>query len=283
MEWESGKGKRADAGGKTASPPGAFPLLYGAPALPVPRSGKTLVAGGGAQQPPESRSCVPCRVAALQSPDWARSSRRYAAFVGFCSRPGVFAALHRLFVSRRSAAVCRTTRAALSDDAPHGPFIDAQKRGTHPSQAPCFARARAEARILRTRPPCASSWSFDHVCMACVTATRECGRLGIARGQAGAGGSGGSASVRSGVVYMAWPRIDALPLRAVATTPLLVSLTLNRELRIESGNPLRLRYGLWMHGGVPRQESSEKHWQLFAESKLPSMSQRTMIAGLRKG
>ena len=68
--------------------------------------------GWSAAQPPESRSYGPCRVAALPSPDCAPSSRRYAALVGFCSRPRVFTAIHpRLFESRRSAAVCRTTRA----------------------------------------------------------------------------------------------------------------------------------------------------------------------------
>jgi hypothetical protein len=50
-----------------------------------------------------------------------------------------------------------------------------------------------------------------------------------------------------------------------------VSLTLNRELRIESGKPLRLRYGLWMHGGVPRQETAEKRWQAFTHAPLPRM------------
>jgi len=45
--------------------------------------------GWSEAQPLESKSCGPCRVAALQSPDCVRSWRRYAAFVGFYSRSGV--------------------------------------------------------------------------------------------------------------------------------------------------------------------------------------------------
>ena len=90
---------------------GALPLLHRAPALLVPRSGKTCVAGGGAQpEPPESKSCGPCRVAALPS----RDGPIVAPLRGFCWFPlatGGFAAIHpRLFDLRRSAAVCRTIR-----------------------------------------------------------------------------------------------------------------------------------------------------------------------------
>jgi hypothetical protein len=49
-------------------------------------------------------------------------------------------------------------------------------------------------------------------------------------------------------------------------------LTLNGDLRIEPGKPLRLRYGLWVHSGVPKQDDVEKHWQPFAQSELPKMT-----------
>ena len=49
------------------------------------------------------------------------------------------------------------------------------------------------------------------------------------------------------------------------------SLTLNRPLTIEPGKPLRLRYGLWVHGGVPRTDEVEQHWKAFAKDPLPPM------------
>ena len=49
------------------------------------------------------------------------------------------------------------------------------------------------------------------------------------------------------------------------------SLTLNRPLTIEPGKPLRLRYGLWVHGGVPKKDEVEQHWKAFAKGRLPSM------------
>ncbi|MFQ5495786.1 MAG: DUF6807 family protein, partial [Phycisphaerae bacterium] len=49
------------------------------------------------------------------------------------------------------------------------------------------------------------------------------------------------------------------------------SLTLNRPLVIRPGQPLRLRYGLWMHAGVPGVEQVDAHWQVFAADELPTM------------
>lgn len=53
-----------------------------------------------------------------------------------------------------------------------------------------------------------------------------------------------------------------------------ISLTLNRPLTIEPGKPLRLRYGLWVHGGVPKTDEVEQHWQAFAKDRLPPMVRR---------
>ena len=48
-------------------------------------------------------------------------------------------------------------------------------------------------------------------------------------------------------------------------------LTLNRPLEIQPGKPLRLRYGLWIHAGVPAREEIEPQWKAFAAVPLPSM------------
>jgi hypothetical protein len=52
------------------------------------------------------------------------------------------------------------------------------------------------------------------------------------------------------------------------------SLTLNRPLTIEPGKPLRLRYGLWVHSGVPKAGEVEQHWKAFAKDPLPPMVRR---------
>lgn len=46
-------------------------------------------------------------------------------------------------------------------------------------------------------------------------------------------------------------------------------LTLDEPLTITPGKPLRLRYGLWVHGGVPAREAVEKQWKQFAKEKMP--------------
>ncbi len=49
-------------------------------------------------------------------------------------------------------------------------------------------------------------------------------------------------------------------------------LTLDRSLSIEPGKPLRLRYGLWIHQGVPQADQIERHWRILAQDPLPAMT-----------
>ncbi|MCL4786186.1 MAG: PmoA family protein [Verrucomicrobia bacterium] len=49
------------------------------------------------------------------------------------------------------------------------------------------------------------------------------------------------------------------------------SLTFDGPREIKTGPPLRLRYGLWVHRGVPSVESIESQWRSFADSKLSSL------------
>lgn len=51
-----------------------------------------------------------------------------------------------------------------------------------------------------------------------------------------------------------------------------VCLTLNAPLTIEPGKPLRLRYALWVHDGVPKVADADPLWQAFAASKAPAMT-----------
>ncbi len=46
------------------------------------------------------------------------------------------------------------------------------------------------------------------------------------------------------------------------------SLTLKRPLVLQPGRPLRLRYGLWVHPGVPTREQVETRWGAFAKQPL---------------
>jgi hypothetical protein len=48
-------------------------------------------------------------------------------------------------------------------------------------------------------------------------------------------------------------------------------LTLDRPLEIPPAEPLRLRYGLWVHGGVPTVEQADARWNDFAARELPTM------------
>jgi hypothetical protein len=52
------------------------------------------------------------------------------------------------------------------------------------------------------------------------------------------------------------------------------SLTLNRPLVVQPGEPLRLRYGLWIHSGVPGVEAIDAQWQAFAKSPRASMDRK---------
>lgn len=49
------------------------------------------------------------------------------------------------------------------------------------------------------------------------------------------------------------------------------SLTLDRPITIQPDKPLRLRYGLWIHAGLPQPEQTEKQWKDFAGSDLPGL------------
>lgn len=51
-------------------------------------------------------------------------------------------------------------------------------------------------------------------------------------------------------------------------------LTLSGPLVIEPQKPLRLRYGLWVHAGVPARAAVEPLWKAFAEEPLPSMERQ---------
>jgi hypothetical protein len=50
-----------------------------------------------------------------------------------------------------------------------------------------------------------------------------------------------------------------------------VCLTLDEARVVEPGEPLRLRYGLWMHPGVPDRTAVEKQWEPFSRTELPPM------------
>jgi hypothetical protein len=50
------------------------------------------------------------------------------------------------------------------------------------------------------------------------------------------------------------------------------SLTLTRPLTIAPGKPLHLRYGLWVHSGVPKVDEVEQRWQAFAKDPMPAMT-----------
>lgn len=49
------------------------------------------------------------------------------------------------------------------------------------------------------------------------------------------------------------------------------SLTLNKPLTVRPAASLRLRYGLWIHAGVPTGDQVELIWKRFAEASLPEM------------
>jgi len=49
-------------------------------------------------------------------------------------------------------------------------------------------------------------------------------------------------------------------------------LTLERPLVIAPEKPLRLRYALWVHDGVPSREVVEPQWKAFAQSECPPLA-----------
>ncbi len=52
------------------------------------------------------------------------------------------------------------------------------------------------------------------------------------------------------------------------------SLTLAGPITIQPGQTLRLRYGLWVHPGVPNRAQIDAQWQRFAKMPLPSFPAR---------
>jgi hypothetical protein len=44
------------------------------------------------------------------------------------------------------------------------------------------------------------------------------------------------------------------------------SLTFAAPITIEPGKPLRLRYGLWVHPGVPDRTQVDAHWEPFSKT-----------------
>jgi hypothetical protein len=48
-------------------------------------------------------------------------------------------------------------------------------------------------------------------------------------------------------------------------------LSLDEPLELAPGDKLRLRYGLWVHDGVPAREESEKHWASFTELPIAEL------------
>jgi hypothetical protein len=49
------------------------------------------------------------------------------------------------------------------------------------------------------------------------------------------------------------------------------SLTVHRPITIEPGKPLRLRYGLLVHRGVPEPDTLHRQWESFAREPIPSL------------
>ncbi|MDM8007578.1 MAG: PmoA family protein [Phycisphaerae bacterium] len=49
------------------------------------------------------------------------------------------------------------------------------------------------------------------------------------------------------------------------------SLTLNQPLTVRPAAPLRLRYGLWIHAGIPGTERIDPLWKRFAQAPMPEM------------
>src|SRR5438067_1648342 len=49
-----------------------------------------------------------------------------------------------------------------------------------------------------------------------------------------------------------------------------VSLTFDGPRNVESGQPLRLRYGLYVHSGAPTVEQVQDRWEKFAQTEPPA-------------
>lgn len=49
-------------------------------------------------------------------------------------------------------------------------------------------------------------------------------------------------------------------------------LTFDKERAIVQGRPLRLRYGVYVHAGMPSVEEIERRWQAFAQTQVPDLT-----------
>ncbi len=80
--------------------------------------------------------------------------------------------------------------------------------------------------------------------------------------------------LRAGVTLMDHPQNPGhpTPFHVRADGWMGVCLTLNRPITIETNKPLRLRYGLWIHAGVPRPRDIQVQWKEFARRELPRIA-----------
>jgi hypothetical protein len=53
------------------------------------------------------------------------------------------------------------------------------------------------------------------------------------------------------------------------------SLTHEQSRTIKKGEPLRLRYALYVHAGMPEPAQIEQQWKRFAESKSEALKTAT--------
>jgi len=90
------------------------------------------------------------------------------------------------------------------------------------------------------------------------------------------GHSGVSAKSCAGISLMDHPANPGhpTPFHVRADGWMGASLTLNGPITIPPGQPLRLRYGLWIHPGLPSKEAIDGQWQQFAKTPLPSLAPR---------
>jgi hypothetical protein len=51
-------------------------------------------------------------------------------------------------------------------------------------------------------------------------------------------------------------------------------LSLERPIEVRDGTPLRVRWGLWMHEGVPEKEACEAKWHEFMRLPLPDLARK---------
>lgn len=60
------------------------------------------------------------------------------------------------------------------------------------------------------------------------------------------------------------------------------ALTLDEPMTIKDGEPVRLRYGLWVHAGVPSLEELNRQWQTFAAEEPAPFGKPATVAPATK-